>query len=127
MITRGLSLTLLIALPCLLGSAGAAKPRGKRPPAAQAALTNAINSHRDEIQGCLLSHAGAAQQIEVQARITINGRGQLIHDEVRITAAGAAVEPMRACIDQVLRAIKWPQNPAVPLIHIERSWSAKFQ
>lgn len=121
-------LTALTAAALLLAQGGpaevwAAKKKRLTP---QAALSAALDGRRDDIQGCALRLAGTATAIQVVTHLTLNNQGALINSRITVTAPGGDADGIKACVEGVVRTIKFPRSDA-PLVTIDRTWDMKLQ
>lgn len=103
--------------------------RGRKPPLPpQVALHNTLNTRRNEIQECAVKYAleQGADRADITTQVTINSAGQVVDSRTTVTVEGGDGDQVKACVDKVLRAIRFPRNDA-PLIHIERTWTVAAQ
>lgn len=111
-------------------SAAAAKKgkKKKRGLATQAELSELLATKSDSVQDCTIKHAlnKSANKVVVSSKVTINNRGQVIDLRTAVTVDKGESDPVRDCVDALIRSIQFPSSEA-PLITIERTWTVANQ
>src|SRR5262245_54714448 len=104
-----------------LAASGPVKKQKKADPTTavtDAAIKQAREAVQQRIADCVVEGAPqGAWAATVKATVKINSDGQVMSADIKVEPERP--DRTRACIDQVLRAVKYPKNPA-PLISISR-------
>jgi hypothetical protein len=123
---KQLLLPLCLFAGLLLMPAEAAARRKKKPAPLppEAALSETLNTKRDEIQNCAVDFAlkKGAQKAEITTSVTINSAGQVIDNRIKVVVEGGDGEQVKSCVEKVVHGIKFPKSDA-PIINIERTWT----
>lgn len=107
-------------------SSASAKGKSKKPKtsAAAADMARRLEEQGQGVMRCAVTHAldKGAKQVDVEAKVTINNRGQVIDVKTKVVVDRVDNPAVRGCVDELIRAIKFPASDA-PLTTLIRDWS----
>ena len=100
----------------------AASADGEAPAMASAKsqVMNALLRRQREVRACVKGRA--AGRAGVTIRLAVSGAGQLTSKQVDTSLPSGEGEPVRSCVDGVLRSIRFPSVP-VPEVRVVQSWT----
>lgn len=126
----GIGCALLLLAPSESRQAGptvataSAKAKKAKKSAASAQMAKLLEAQGQGVMQCAVKQAldKGANSVNIDARVTVNNRGQVINVVVTAKVDKGDPKPVRDCIDTLIRAIKFPASEA-PLTEIQRDWT----
>jgi hypothetical protein len=78
----------------------------------------------DAVQDCAGKNAldKGANRVSIDAKVTVNNRGQVIDIKTQVTIDKGDSTPVRECVETLIKNIKFPSGEA-PLVTVERNWT----
>lgn len=103
-----------------------AKGKTKKPKtnAAAAEMARLLEAQGQGVMQCAVKQAldKGANKVDVEAKVTINNRGQVIDVKTKVVVDKGENKGVRDCVDALIRSIKFPASEAA-LTTLLRDWS----
>lgn len=118
----------LSALPSSEPTLSGSQAQAKKAKKAKTSVASVQQAKRLEDQGQGVMQCAAKQafdkgisKVEIDVSVTINNRGQVVGVVVKALGDKKAHQPLRDCIDTLLRGVQFPPGEA-PLTTLQRQW-----
>jgi hypothetical protein len=110
--------------PELAIASAKSKPKKAKSSPAAAQMAKLLEAQGQGVMQCAVKQAldKGASKVEVDAKVTVNNRGQVIDVNVAAKVEKGDPKPVRECVDALIRALKFPASDA-PLTTVQREWA----
>lgn len=110
--------------PALTCASAKSKPKKAKSSPAAALMAKLLEAQGQGVMQCAVKQAldKGASKVEVDAKVTVNNRGQVIDVNVAAKVEKGDPKPVRECVDALIRALKFPASDA-PLTTVQREWA----